>query len=159
MILARGVAQVGDSIELSEHPVLAGLSVDDIALLRPALETRTWMPGETIVRRGEPAGDLYLVTRGDLSVYVPMEGRTQGRRLATLTAGMVLGEVSFLSEGNRTADVVADTEVTAMVLDAQEFRAIRRREPDVAAALLENLYRILAQIAARLTSEVAALAA
>ena len=46
-----------------------------------------------------------------------------------------------------------------MVLDAADFRAIRRREPDVAAALLENLYRILAQIAARLTSEVAALAA
>ena len=33
------------------------------------------------------------------------------------------------------------------------------RPPDVAAALLENLYRMLAQIAARLTSEVAALAA
>jgi glutaminase len=158
-LLSRETAQGRDTVELAEHPVLAGLSAEAFAALRPALEARTWLPGETICRRGEPAGDLYLVTRGDLSVYVPMEGRTHGRRLATLTAGMVLGEVSFLSEGLRTADVIADTEVTAMVLDADEFRAIRRREPDVAAALLENLYRMLAQIAARLTSEVAALAA
>jgi glutaminase len=158
-LLSRGATQGGNSVELTEHPVLAGLSAEAFAALRPALQSRTWLPGETICRRGDPAGDLYLVTRGDLSVYVPMEGRTHGRRLATLTAGMVLGEVSFLSEGDRTADVIADTEVTAMVLDADAFRSIRRHEPDVAAALLENLYRILAQIAARLTSEVAALAA
>jgi glutaminase len=158
-LLARGDAIVREGIDVTEHPVLAGLSPDAMAALRPALEARTWQPGDAVVRRGDPAGDLYLVIRGDLSVYVPMEGRVQGRRLATLTAGMVLGEVSFLSEGHRTADVIADTEVRAMVLDADRFRAIRQREPDVAAALLENLYRMLAQIAARLTSEVAALAA
>jgi CRP-like cAMP-binding protein len=158
-LLARGDDPRVEGIDVTEHPVLSGLSPEALTALRPALEARTWAPGEMIVRRGEPAGDLYLVTRGELSVYVPMEGRTHGRRLATLTAGMVLGEVSFLSEGQRTADVVADTEVTAMVLEAERFRAIRQREPDVAAALLENLYRMLAQIAARLTSEVAALAA
>lgn len=158
-LLARGDEPVWDGIDVDTHPVLAGLSAEALTALRPALEARTWAPGEMIVRRGEPAGDLYLVTRGELSVYVPIEGRVHGRRLATLTAGMVLGEVSFLSEGQRTADVVADTEVTAMVLEAGRFRAIRQREPDVAAALLENLYRMLAQIAARLTSEVAALAA
>ena len=94
-----------------------------------------------------------------MSVYVPMEGRQRGRRLATLTSGMVLGEVSFLAGGTRTADVIADTPVDAWILDIDTFRRIRATKPEIAAALLENLYAIVAAIAKRLTDEVASIAA
>ena len=100
-LLSRGTGpRSGRPVELVEHPVLAGLTAEGFAAAGGRRSrSRTWAAGETIVRRGEPAGELYLVTRGELSVYVPMEGRDPRPRLATLTAGMVLGEVSFLSEG------------------------------------------------------------
>jgi CRP-like cAMP-binding protein len=147
------------AIALADHPVLAGLGADELAVVAGALAVRRWSAGESIVRRGDPADELFLLTSGELSVYVPLEGREPGRRLATLTAGMVLGEVSFLGGGTRTADVLADSDVEAWILDTTSFAGIRREHPGVAAALLENLYRILAGIAKRLTDEVASIAA
>jgi hypothetical protein len=147
------------SLALGDHPVLAGLADEELAIVASALEVRRWAAGEPVVRRGDPADELFLLTSGELSVYVPLEGRVPGRRLATLTAGMVLGEVSFLGGGTRTADVLADTDVEAWILDTRAFAAIRAERPEIAAALLENLYRILAGIAKRLTDEVASIAA
>jgi len=158
-LLEGGAASHGATIAFAEHPLLIGLSPTTVATLESVLEARSWQPGEAIVRRGDPAGDLYLLTGGNVSVYVPVDGQAQGRRLATLTAGMVLGEVSFLSDGVRTADVIADSEVSAMVLQADAFRQVRERQPDVAAALLESLHKVLAEITTRLTGEVAVLAA
>jgi glutaminase len=158
-ILESGPMGMGSIIAVEEHPLLAGLPALTISTLEAALEARTWQPGDVIVRRGDPAGDLYLLTGGHMSVYVPMDGQPMGRRLATLTGGMVMGEVSFLSDGVRSADVIADSEVTAMVLHAEAFRHIRQRQPEVAAALLESLHRVLAEITTRLTGEVAVLAA
>lgn len=71
---------------------------------------------------------------------------------------MVLREVAFLSGGTRTADVVADTEVEAWMLDDAAFRLLRRRRPMVATVLLENLFGIVAGIAARLADEITGLA-
>jgi CRP-like cAMP-binding protein len=153
------VTEAGATGPLDEHPLLAGLSEAAMATIRGILVPRTWAPGEMVVRQGEPAEELYLLTRGDLSVYVPVEGREHGRRLATMTAGMVLGEVAFLGGGLRTADVVADTSVDAWLLPTDAFRTIREEQPEVAAALLENLFRIVARIATRLTEEIASLAA
>jgi glutaminase len=158
-ILARHARSASDPIPLARHPVLAGLTPDAFAVLESSLIPRSWQAGETVVREGEPASELYLVTAGDLSVYVPLEGRQRGRRLATLTSGMVLGEVSFLAGGTRTADVIADTPVDAWLLDIDTFRRIRATKPEIAAALLENLYGIVAAIAKRLTDEVASIAA
>jgi glutaminase len=149
----------GEAIPLVRHPVLAGLSPEAFGVLGSLLVPRSWQAGDAVVRQGEPARELYLITAGELSVYVPLEGRERGRRLATLTAGMVLGEVSFLAGGLRTADVVADSPVDAWILDIDTFRRIRATKPEVAAALLENLYAIVAAIAKRLTDEVASIAA
>ncbi len=158
-VLEGYVTEAGATVPLDEHPLLAGLSEAALATIRAVLMPRTWAPGEMVVRQGEPAEELYLITRGDLSVYVPVEGRERGRRLATMTAGMVLGEVAFLGGGLRTADVVADTSVDAWLLPTDAFRTIREEQPEVAAALLENLFRIVARIATRLTEEIASLAA
>jgi glutaminase len=157
--LERHVDESNVAITLDRHPLMANLSPGAWQTLRESLRQRSWSPGEMVVRHGEPARELYLITRGDLSVYVPVEGQDRGRRLATMTAGMVLGEVAFLGGGSRTADVVADTAVEAWLLDAENFRSICQQRPDVAAELLEGLVRIVAEIATRLTDEVANLAA
>lgn len=157
--LERHVEDSIATIPLERHPLMAGLSPGAWHALRGLLRQRSWSPGEMVVRHGEPASELYLITHGDLSVYVPVEGHERGRRLATMTAGMVLGEVAFLGGGSRTADVVADTAVEAWLLDAETFRAILQQRPEVAAELLEGLVRIVAEIATRLTDEVASLAA
>ncbi len=98
-----------------------------------------------------------MITGGRLSVRIPI-GPEASRRLTTLEAGMLVGELAFLGGERRTADVEADTPVEAWVLRTEAFAALAAADPATASAFLEVLLRIVAGIARRLTSEVAALA-
>jgi glutaminase len=143
---------------LAEHRLCAGASADELKLLEAALQRRIPSAGQVLMRRGEPSEALVLLMRGELSVVVPLaQGGT--RRLATLSAGMALGESALLAGGRRSADVVADTEVEALALTPAAFAQIRRDCPPLAICLLHNLLASSAEAVERLTAEVAALEA
>lgn len=116
-----------------------------------------YAPGTQIVRRGDVAERLFLIASGQLSVTLERPGGSQ--RLATLSAGMVFGELSLIGRERRTADVYADTMVECLVLDADEFEAMTEDDPALACAVLVNLLRIVGQTARRMTNEVALLSA
>jgi CRP-like cAMP-binding protein len=71
---------------------------------------------------------------------------------------MTVGELSFLGGEERTADVVADTDVEVRVLHIDRFRELQAIDPSSAGVLLENLLGILARTARRMTDEIALLA-
>ena len=88
--------------ELSEQPLLAGLSADELARIAALGMLRTYQPGQRIIATAEPAASLFFLKRGVVHVRLP-----DGVRLATITAGMTFGEMA-LFENNRSADVLAD---------------------------------------------------
>ena len=109
------------------------------------------------MRHGEPADELFVITGGQLSVWVPV-GASDTRRLATLEAGQLVGELAFLGRERRTADVYCDTEVEAWVLTHRGVRRARRSDPATTTVFLATLLRIVSGIARRMTAEVAHLA-
>jgi glutaminase len=145
-------------VALEDHEMAAGLSSEDVARLATMLDTCRWQSRELVVRAGQPARELFLVSSGTLSVSVPLPDGAGHRRLSTLSAGMVFGELAFLGSERRTADVVADTVVEAWVLDADRFARLGEEWPALKAAILENLLRIVARTARRMTDEIALLA-
>ena len=145
-------------VPLEDHELVAGLSAQDVARLATMLDTCRWEPKEFVVRAGQLARELFLVSSGTLSVSVPRVDGTGSRRLSTLSAGMVFGELAFLGSERRTADVVADTVVQAWVLDVDRFARLGDEWPALKAAILENLLRIVARTARRMTDEIALLA-
>ena len=136
---------------------MRGLDADAVERLRAALERRGFRPGDALVRHGEPAEELFLVTGGRLSVWVPM-GSGEARRLATLDAGDMVGELAFLGREQRTADVYADTDVEAYVLRHEAFETLAAMDPATTTVFLTTLLRIVAGIARRMTDEVVLLA-
>ena len=145
-------------VPLEAHEITAGLTDDEVARLSSVLDARHWEPGELVVHAGQPARELFLVSSGTLSVSVPLADGLASRRLATLSGGMVFGELAFLGSERRTADVFADTVVDAWVLDADGFEGLGRVSPALKAAVLENLLRIVVRTARRMTDEIAQLA-
>jgi glutaminase len=162
VVLARGQEVAGRRPEqrfvpLARHPALAGLTPEAVDRFRGVLERRQFRPGEAVVRLGEPAEELFLVTGGRLSVWVPV-GPHDARRLATLEAGGMVGELAFLGREQRTADVYADTDVEAYVLRSDAFEELTALDPHTTTAFLGTLLRIVAGIARRMTNEVVQLA-
>jgi len=84
---------------------------------------------------------LYVVESGELEVVAPDRLSGELRRLATLTAGDVFGEMALLGAGRRTGTVKATSEATLLVLSTNAWRSLASRFP----AATTNLLRIMVQ--------------
>jgi glutaminase len=144
-------------IRLRDHELLHGVSDAEAVRLRRILRRRRIGEGSLVIRKGDPAQEMFLLVRGHLSVTTDVPGGER-RRLATLSAGMVFGELAILSREPRTADVRADTAVDCYVLPADELVRLGETDPALKSILLENLLRIVSRLARRMSDELVVLA-
>jgi glutaminase len=133
-----GAIDLHETIELSEQPLLAGLSPEELTDLASIGTTRRYGPGEKIVSAGDPATSLFFLQSG--AVHVTL---ADGVRLATLTAGMAFGEMALL-EPHRSADVLADNAATAVEVPLKDFERFRKQHPRAGESIMRNLAKLLA---------------
>jgi glutaminase len=145
-------------VRLHDHELLRGLTDAGRERVESMLQRRRFDAGELAVRRGARADELFLITRGLLSVLLELPGGDR-RRLATLSPGMIFGELAIISRETRTADVWADTPVECYALSADDLERLSEVDPTSKCVLLENMLRIVGRLARRMTDELAALAA
>lgn len=132
-----------DDLELRKQEMFAGLESAELDFLRSIMVPHEYAPDELIIRHGEPAHAVYFLCEGRASVLLPVDGGYH--RLATVSAGMYVGEMAMLDPRPRSANVRADTRVICYELP---FAAMGSSEPSVVAIrskLLHNLARGLAR--------------
>ena len=128
-----------DTTELSEQPLLEGLTEEELTDLGSLASIRSYRPGEKIVTAGDPAHSLFFLRSGAVHVTLP-----DGVRLATLTAGMAFGEMALL-EPVRSADVLADLTATAFEVPVRDFERFRNQHPHAGERVMRNLALLLAE--------------
>jgi CRP-like cAMP-binding protein len=121
------------------------------------LERRVFPAGAAIIRKGDAALSIYLLTRGEVSVVLDLPNG-QVKRLSTLSPGMTFGELAVVSRGQRSADVRADTAVECYALATTTFDGLGASHPRITMTLLENLLRNVSQMLTGANRELAALA-
>lgn len=95
--------------------------------------------GHYLLRRGEPGGDIYLVQDGSLEV---VDRRASPEViLAVLHPGAVVGEMAFLDDSPRSADVRAADSVTVRRWAKEDLRQLLHRQPILAAQFYEGVAR------------------
>jgi glutaminase len=134
-----GYVRLDAAVGLAEQALLAGLGQAEIAALAGLMQSRTYPAGRRIIVAGEAATSLFFLQSGMVSVKLP-----SGVRLATLIAGMVVGEMALL-EDRRSADVWADTQVSCLELPLDAYVAWRDRHPHVGERIVRNLAVLLAR--------------
>ena len=134
-------APAPSSVGLAEHELLADLDVDELELLATELDTLAVASGTTIVRAGDEAAELFLVTRGRLSVLAA--GTEPGRRLSTISAGMTFGELGYVDRGPRMADVCADSDVECRTLSYALLDRLAATDPRLHGKLLRGLAKVV----------------
>jgi CRP-like cAMP-binding protein len=119
-----------------------GLRDQDLVWLFRVGEEKNIESGATLIREGHRTDDLFVVVRGQFSVR-KVEYETE--HLATLGAGELIGEISFLEGSPASATIVAEQGSVVLAIDHQELK--RRIIEDVAFAA--RLYRAFALVAER----------
>jgi glutaminase len=141
---------------LGDHAVLRGISASDLASLEGLLERRLFAAGDYLIRAGEAVSELLLITRGVVSETVALaDGGV--RRVATVTAGMTIGELALLTRGPRIGDARADTEVECYSLPADVLAGLRDLDANLRAVLLRNLLELVAARSARIRQDLGTL--
>ncbi len=95
--------------------------------------------GTVLTEQGAPGEEFFVVVEGTATVS------RNGRTLATLEPGSFFGEMALLDGGDRTATVVADTDMGLLVLSRREFKSLQLTVPSVA-------FKLLTEMGARLRS-------
>lgn len=130
-------------LELLRHEELV-----EVLKLGQLVERR---PGESICRYGDPGEALFVILRGEVGVY-NIEGKGFGGVADAKhvhRAGEVVGELASVLKRNRTADLIALTEVAMLSFDSEEMlvklattpagkTAARQLEQFIASRLLEH---------------------
>lgn len=129
----------GQPVDIAEQELLAGLDAEELASLTGSMVRREYRIGDRLISAGEPASSLMFVSSGVVSVRLH-----SGVRLATLSAGMAVGEMALL-ETSRSADVWADTHVACLELSLDAFNAFRDCYPHAGEKIMANLARLLAK--------------
>jgi CRP-like cAMP-binding protein/predicted MFS family arabinose efflux permease len=102
--------------------LFAGASRAALERLASGATESTVTDGHTVIREGDAADALYVLTEGSVAVSAMGEGK-QSRRLRVMQAPTYFGEIGLLRGLPRTATVRALSECTLLRIEGDEFFA------------------------------------
>ena len=113
-------------------------------------ELHEFNKGDLLVKQGTIGRDMYLILSGEAEV-IRRDG-DEIRSLAVLKPGQIFGEIGYIRETERTADVVASDKVSALRFDYERMQKDLKFFPNIVAKLNFNISYILGERLADMVS-------
>ena len=126
---------------LERLPLFQGCEPMFLNAVIMSLQSRAFSAGETIIKAGDTAGDMYLICRGSVEVT-----DKSGKHHKHLREGDYFGEIGLLLSTPRTANVNATTQCDLFILEKSAFCRIMEDNPQFAesvATLAKERYNIV----------------
>lgn len=118
---------------LQEIKLFSGLSKKDLQLISKGSDELSVAAGTVVVDQGQTGREALVLMSGTVTV------KRNDRKIATREAGTVIGELSLLDHGPRTATVICETDCTFLVIDQPHFRSMLESSPALSLRLLAAL--------------------
>jgi len=138
---AEGAAPPQDvqiQVHLRKIPLLAELTQDEIARIRPELRFKHFNKREVVLHKGGSGDALLFLLSGQLQVVdITEDGRAIGLRM--LVPGDFFGEIALINDSTRSASVVATSDVLVAFLPAATALHLFSHSPSVARQMLRHL--------------------
>ena len=120
---------------LTNVPIFAPLSEEELEKLANSSKTRVFAPGEAIVRRGAEGNSMFVITRGAVKVQIPEENYQ--KTINHLKRNDFFGEMSLLTGQPRTATVVAEEETEVLQIQKSALKPLFENNPQLMSAICE----------------------
>jgi CRP-like cAMP-binding protein len=89
--------------------------------------------GDVLTKQGTPGMQAFVVIDGQATAS------RNGKAIAKLGRGSLFGELALLDGETRTATIVADTDMTLLVLSRREFSSLLAMAPSVSRKIIGEL--------------------
>ncbi len=101
--------------------------------------------GQTLIEEGEENGDLMILLEGRVGICLESINPSVEIAINKLNAGDVIGEMSLLEGGPRSATVVALERCRLVRFPTGKLNTLLEKHPDWALIFMRNLAKILCQ--------------
>lgn len=108
------------------------------------LERRELREGETLIKQGDPADEMYFVESGLVTIELELPNNKH-LRLRSIRGGAMVGEIGMYLQQERTASVIAARPSVVYRLSAESLKTMQTKDPEVAAQFHEWIVRLLAE--------------
>jgi CRP/FNR family transcriptional regulator, cyclic AMP receptor protein len=127
---------------IADVPIFELLDDTERAALAERMDCREFKQGAVLFDYGDPGGEIFILRTGSVEVFVEDQ---QGDRivLAESERGDVVGELSFLDGGPRTATAIAREDSQVLIMHRDRLLEFIDRYPHAAIDLLTAVGRRL----------------
>jgi len=119
--------------KLGSVPLFHGLNQKDLERILDRMKESFHVANDIVIAEGRAGMGFHLILDGEANVL------RNGRIAARLGPGEFFGELALVDDGPRSADVVAASDLTTVVLSKWEFRPLLKDHPQMAWTLIEYL--------------------
>ena len=106
---------------LRQVNALKDLSEEHAVKIADCLEDNLFQPGDYIIRQGDIGDTFYIIQEGEVKVTIKEPESGEIKTIRNMGKGSFFGEKALLSEDRRTANVIATTPVSCLVLERADF--------------------------------------
>jgi CRP-like cAMP-binding protein len=125
-------------VELVERvPLFQGLGRRELNEIASSMKERTFSKGDKVTTEGQGAVGFFVIDDGEARVSVGEAERGH------LGPGDYFGEVALITESDRTATIVAETDLRCYGMTMWEFRPLVEANASIAWQLLQALAKKL----------------
>uniref|UniRef100_A0A7S3UWM4 Cyclic nucleotide-binding domain-containing protein n=1 Tax=Heterosigma akashiwo TaxID=2829 RepID=A0A7S3UWM4_HETAK len=126
------------SLEWTEN-----LPEDVILSMKKYLEDIVTTTGQRVIQKGEMGCHIYIVARGNFSLYDP--DRKQKKEIGTLSMGATFGEIAWAMGGPRLADVISLGPGLLYKINGDMLKSLCAFDPAIAESLWDFVARRVAE--------------
>ena len=127
-------------LALKQVPIFNGLETIDLKTIEHIVHHRNYEKGEFIFKEGTPGLGMYIVLQGNVNI---INENSDSSVYAELSAGDFFGEISLVSEDNRSASAIANNDSYLIGFFRTELMDIITRKPALGNHILLNLSKTL----------------
>ncbi|MGA9277480.1 cyclic nucleotide-binding domain-containing protein [Ilumatobacter sp.] len=113
--------------------LFSACSKKDLDKVAKATDEVEMTAGTMIMDQGRFGREAFVIVDGEVVV------KRNNRKVATLGPGSVVGELSLLDKGPRTATVICETDCTLLVIDQRRFIGVLDTIPAISHKLMDSL--------------------
>ncbi|MEP7357074.1 MAG: cyclic nucleotide-binding domain-containing protein, partial [Anaerolineales bacterium] len=131
-----------DASYLADIQIFNLLDENDRLALAGQLDEISFPAGHMLFKTGEPGDSLLIIRSGEVEVFF---NNDTGERivLETVHAGDVIGELSLLDGGPRTASALVTRDMEGLLLDRDDLEQFLTLRPSAGLDLLASMGRRL----------------
>jgi CRP/FNR family cyclic AMP-dependent transcriptional regulator len=116
-------------------PLFEGCTSREFQRIAQAVDEISVPAGTELLVQGRKGREAFVIVHGRVTI------RRDGRKIATASVGELVGELSLLDNGPRTASAVCETDCDLITLDHRHFRSVLESSPTITSKMLAVLAR------------------